>query len=137
MVLIRKHIISLLVAGAVITGILLMQTFQSSDKAFAGTGIGEGMTSTSTPYLASNTVLCGGPATLGSIIGDGAHSGYLWALDATSTTHTDFATTSAIIAERPTGHATSSVEYGVGTKRGLIINYTGTGTTTITYRCGG
>jgi hypothetical protein len=105
-------------------------------QVIAGTGATEGMTSTSTTYLADNTVLCNGQGVLGSIIGHGAHSGYLWVVDATSTTHTDFATTSALLAEMPTGYASTTVEYGVQAKRGLVVDYTGTGTTTITYRCG-
>lgn len=132
----QKNLISLLVAGAIVIGILLAQIFQNPNEAMAGTGATEGFMSTSTTYLADNTVLCTNQGVLGSIVGHGSHTGYFWVIDATSTTHSDFATTTALLAEMPQGFASTTVEYGVQAKRGLVVDYTGTGTTTITYRCG-
>lgn len=132
----EKHLISLLIAGALVIGMLVTQILQNPEKAMAGTGMGEGMISTSTPNLANNTVLCSNGGVLGSVIAHGAHSGYLWVINASSTVHTHFATTSAILAEFPTGYGTTSAEYGAEAGRGLVVSYTGTGTTTITYRCG-
>lgn len=129
-----KNILAVTLLVAVVGVFSLLQ--QRPWEALAGTFMGQGMTSTSTTYLANNTVLCSNGGVLGSIVGHGAHSGYLWVIDASSTTHTNFSTTSALIAEMPTGYASTSVEYGVQANRGLIVNYTGTGSTTITYRCG-
>lgn len=129
----RVIMLGIIIGMIFLTFMLIMQ---KSEKAFAGTGATEGMMSTSTTYLANNTVLCSNQGVLGSIVGNGEHSGYVWIVDATSTTHTNFATTSALLAEMPTGFASTTVEYGVQATRGLTVSYTGTGTTTITYRCG-
>lgn len=136
--------LGLVLASMLLTLMALIAVISRDAKeAEADVWSGTATISTSTPFLANNTVLCSGPGVLDSIVQSGVRTGQLWVVNASSTTHTDFATTTALLAilDAGFGTTTGAIKYGVDSNgvgsRGLVVSYTGTGTTTITYRCGG
>lgn len=134
-----------LVLGALFLTILALIAVVSREAKEVGADMwaGTATLSTSTPFLASDTVLCSGPGVLDSIVNVGMRTGQLWVINASSVNHSSFATTTALLAilDAGFGTTTSAIKYGVDDNgvgsRGLLVSYTGTGTTTITYRCGG
>ncbi len=99
--------------------------------------------STTTPQVADRTVLCGGSTrNVGSVgtVNILSMTGELALFDATTTDVTQrtgaLATSSIIIAWFPAGSGTSTVPLDIAFKNGLLVDYAGVGTTTITYRCG-
>lgn len=125
-----------LVLGAMILTIVALVVSYEPKEALGEVAVGTATQSTSTPFLANNTVLCPSQGTLDSVIQSGVRTGQFWVINASSTTHTDFATTTALLGILDAGMGTSTTKYGVEANRGLVVSYTGTGTTTITYRCG-
>lgn len=134
-----KNILATALLVCVVGVFSLLQT--KPWKVYGDVNPSEATLSTSTPFLANNTVLCSGPGVLDSIVNVGVRTGQFWVVNASSTTHTHFATTTALLAilDAGFGTTTGAIKYGTDSNgvgsRGLVVSYTGTGTTTITYRC--
>ena len=146
-----------ILASAVISAVFVMAILFAfsikQERAFSSVTVGNQYKSTSTPAVADATNLC--PArigmassttgVLGSINITTSGAGTLTLYDAT-TTNNNFrvsaATSSLILVDFPNASPTvGSYHLDVEFKRGLLVDYTTTGTgvssTTISYRCEG
>lgn len=143
-------------ASAVIAALLVIMTIFAlstrQEKVFGSVRVGDQYQSTTTPTVADRTNLCpaiagNGRASsttglLGSVNVLSAGTGAMVIYDATTTNaslrSSDQATTTLILADYPTGFATTSNHFDIEFKRGLLVDYTtGVATSTISYRCEG
>lgn len=141
----EKHLISLLVAGAVLIGILLYQVFNDTPKALGSIDSESGYLSTSTrsmlngTALPNSTVVKNGPGMLGSVVITGAAAGPMTFYNATTTDVNkrtgNNSTSTIMIATFPASTAAGTYTLDVTFTQGLIYEFSGTApTSTITYR---
>ena|SRR3990167_8924707 len=143
----REYIgIALILAVIGVLGVLWQKPWQ----VVGSVAVGNQYQSTTTPQVADGTNLCparSGMASsttgiLGTVNVLGTGTGELLILDATTTDVTrrigNIATSSLILAWYPVGFGTTTNEFDIEFKRGLLIDYTtGVATSTISYRCEG
>lgn len=131
---------------------LFSLTLQAPRGAQGSVTVGNSYLSTTTPSVADMTNLCPTPGglastttgTLGSVNVLEAGVGTLTIYDATTTDvnlrAATYSTSSIRLADFPTAPTEASYHFDIEFKRGLLVDYTTTGTgvssTTISYRCG-
>jgi len=143
MILSKKALVSLLITGALFVGFLAgLSYFQNAQKALGSVEVGNEYQATTTDATWSTAVnqckdTLAGTApykTLGSIVVTKTSNAILTITDATSTIHTDFATST--IASFPLT-TVGTYTFDVKLKRGLCVQVdatVGVASTTITYR---
>lgn len=142
-----KNLLALALLLAVIGAVSVI--WQRPWNLGASVTVGNQYQSTTTPQVADRTNLCPSPVgngrassttgVLGSVNITTAGTGGLAIYDATTTNNqlrVSIATSSMLLADFPAATA-GSYHFDVEFKRGLLVDYTGTGisTTTISYRC--
>lgn len=149
-----KIIISAVVALAIVVGFLFAQEWKKEQvKPLGSVEVGQAYQSTTTPAVATATNLC--PARVGmassttgvlgnvNIVTSGGGSLAIYDATTTDATQRDAgqATTSIRLVTFPASATVGSYQFDVKFKRGLLIDYTTTGTgvssSTISYRCEG
>lgn len=141
-----KLTFAVLIGMMLATLIILMQR---PWQTYGSVEVGSQTQSTTTPQLATRTNLCPAPSgsastttgVLDAVHALGPSTGYMLIMDATTTNINlrtgNRATTTLILAWYPVGFGTTTNQFGVEFKNGLLVDYTGTATTTISYRCEG
>lgn len=140
MTITKKALVSLLITGALFVGFLAgLSYFQNAQKAIGSVEVGNEYQATTTNATWSTAVnqckdTLTDSKTLGSIIVTNTSNATLTITDATSTIHTDFATTT--IASFPLT-TVGTYTFDVKLKRGLCVQVdttVGVASTTITFR---
>lgn len=132
---IKNHIFTLIAILALILGTALV-IVNHTQKAIGAVNTAEATFSTTTPNVADLTVLCSGPAVLDAVHVLSGGTGSMAFINASSTTHTDFATSTAVKVWYPVGFGTTTNQFGIQFDRGIVIDTTaGVATSTITYTC--
>jgi hypothetical protein len=134
----NNKLLSMVLVSMVLTVVALIMVVSDDIKmAFGDTNTAEATVATTTPNVADLTVLCSGPAVLDAVHVLSGGTGNMAFIDASSTTHTDFATSTAIKVWYPVGFGTTTNQFGIQFNRGIIIDTTtGVATSTVTYSCG-
>lgn len=148
----KKLTITLALALALVIGALGV-LWQRPSVIFGSVAVGSQYLSTTTPSVADLANLCPAPVgyasstvgVLGSVNILASGGGTLTLYDATTSNanlrDAGQATTSIRLADFPASPTVGSYHFDIGFKRGLLVDYTTTGTgvssTTISYRCEG
>lgn len=144
-----KQSLIIILLVAVLIG--LVYTFAPTREAFGSVEVGNQYQSTTTPAVADETNLClagigyasSTTGVLGSVNVVSSGAGTLSIYDATTTDSTkrtsSQATTSIRLVDFPASPTAGSYHFDIEFKRGLLVDYTTTGSgvssTTISYRC--